>query len=385
MSLNLGFLLLPKSLQPFPPYSDDDIMDRLYHRWTVFLLSLLAVVVLFASYVGDPIHCWCPAEFTDSHCNYTETLCWIDNTYFVAENDYAPIDISARERSEIKYYQWVPIILIFMAFCFKLPNVIWKTLNGKGGINLDKMIRVCCDVPFGEEREKRVEIIGNFLSIWLTRSRKTLKGPVHSIIEKVSACCCFCVGSGHGTDLAGLYLSTKLCYLAVSIGMFVLLNKFLAMDYTLYGAELMSHLIQNREIRESPRFPRVTLCDFEIRQLQNIQRYTVQCVLSVNLYNEKIFAFLWFWFILVIILGIYGYCTWFRNIIVPSCRKEYVTKYLQCNDKDHKTNAKEIKFIRDYLATDGVFALRMLEYNTSEMVVMDVVKSLWGKFQGVID
>jgi len=29
-------------------------------------------------YVGAPIDCWCPAQFTQSHVDYTNTICWVN-------------------------------------------------------------------------------------------------------------------------------------------------------------------------------------------------------------------------------------------------------------------------------------------------------------------
>ena len=56
--------------------------------------------------------------------------------------------------------------------------------------------------------------------------------------------------------------------------------------YILFGFELAKDLFQGRDWTESGTFPRVTLCDFDLRRLGNMHRYTVQCMLSQFTYSE---------------------------------------------------------------------------------------------------
>jgi len=91
--------------------NDDDLSDRLNHRYTVILLVIFTVVVSATQYVGSPIHCWSPAYFTDSHVAFADSVCWVTNTYYLPEPDAVPGQPGAMKR-HIAYYQWVPLVLL---------------------------------------------------------------------------------------------------------------------------------------------------------------------------------------------------------------------------------------------------------------------------------
>ena len=52
----------------------DSFVDRLNCRYTVILLSLFAIMVTTKHYAGEPIECWCPSHFTDSHVDFTNAV-----------------------------------------------------------------------------------------------------------------------------------------------------------------------------------------------------------------------------------------------------------------------------------------------------------------------
>lgn len=69
-----------------------------------------------------------------------------------------------------------------------------------------------------------------------------------------------------------------------------LLNLFLGTDFIKFGYESIKLFRYGLNQPESKYFPRETFCDFEVREPlrggQPLQRITVQCVLTVNLFNQ---------------------------------------------------------------------------------------------------
>lgn len=84
-------------------------------------------IVFLGQYIGDPIDCWTPAEFSGQWTKYADQYCWVKNTYYVPMTKNIP-DHAERSNLEITYYQWTPIILAFQALLFVIPGLLWKVL-----------------------------------------------------------------------------------------------------------------------------------------------------------------------------------------------------------------------------------------------------------------
>ena len=203
---------------------------------------------------------------------------------------------------------------------------------------------------------------------------------------------CFrCCGRRHGNYLTAVYLTVKLLFLVNVVGQLFALNLFLGQDFHLFGIDVFRAIMAGSDWTTSARFPRVTLCDFRVRRLANVQRYTVQCVLPINLFNEKIFLFVWFWMAMVAALTLLSLCTWVARIAVHIDRHRYVRHHLrlmgQLQDPKTESTRRQVRgFVNDYLQPDGIFVLRLLGHNTNGLVVTELICSLWDNYRrkGVI-
>ncbi len=126
-------------------------------------------------------------------------------------------------------------------------------------------------------------------------------------------------------------------------------------------------------------FPRVTVCYFHVRTVGNVPRNTVQCLLPINMYTEKIYMFLWFWMVFVAISTALSLFMWLGRVIYTPDRITYIRNHLKMLRKlqTETDGERSVKFIKDYLKLDGIFLLRLIGHNTNAVSVSDIIGAMW--------
>ncbi|XP_052820124.1 innexin unc-9-like [Mya arenaria] len=359
--------------------ADDDWADRLNHIVTVVLLIAFSVFVVGGSYMDERIACWMPGEYTAHMAKYTVNYCWVQNTYFIPMEENVPKG-NNREH-ELTYYQYVPMILLFSALLFKLPSVVWRAFSGFSGVDIRKLVEMTAEAHYVDDakRDAKIEEIVCTIDRWLEGNRQYHWNCLVRMRQKLSRLC-FCLNRREGTYLTGLYLISKLMFCVNVICQFYILDAFLGGFYSYWGIEAIRTLAVEHQLKESRRFPRVSLCSFSVRGIQQ-KDHTVQCVLPLNLFNEKIFLFLWFWFVFVAISTGANLMSWIWHLIVRRNRVSFVKKYLKIKGRLQTTTDKSLctKF-GNYLRDDGIFLLQLLARNSNPLHVTDVINGLWDRF-----
>ena len=108
----------------------------------------------------------------------------------------------------------------------------------------------------------------------------------------------------------------------------------------------------------------------------------MQCVLSINLFNEKIYLFIWFWLIFVGIATLVNFFEWVVRTICFNDRLGYIKKHLKYMDRYNTAEDKKMckRFVNLYLRPDGVFMIRLLSKNTNSIIVSELVAQLWDNY-----
>ncbi|CAF4168835.1 unnamed protein product [Rotaria magnacalcarata] len=359
--------------------NDDDFVDRLSRYYSVLIFSVFIVIVSSVQFVGKPISCFAPASFSDAHRTYADFICWISDTYFISIDAEIPEpdDLEARQGSNaIRFYQYVPFILMLQACGFFLPGFFWRSGSSRLGIPLQKHLdqlnmsrRSIAEPPM-----YRRQLIRNVAS----RLDQYFRMRHRAIIPK----------------LTFLYLLTKLIYI---MNIFIQLTSLhYLMNFELKFNSLLHHfIVYSNTIRHvSLQFPTNVLCDFVVRFLgKNKHRHTVQCVLPINVFNEKIFIFAYLWLIFLLICALYNLLIqWLLFILLhrrvvdtrvrrvrPISSKYRTDDSYEENEAMHKFDHRPIakNFSKRYLCCDGIVIMRLFDMNIDLVTMNDLMDDLW--------
>jgi len=327
--------------------SIDNWTFKLFYKATTTLLLALSVVSTSKQFFGDPITC----DVRNGGVNQAvlDSYCWMYATFNIPpdfKGACAKRDFNGAKLYNT-YYQWVALYLVFQAVIFYIPRSIWLSLEGglmkflaKGARG--KIIESAC--------EKRENLL------------KTFQEHLHN---KYNA-------------YAAGFIAMEVTNVIVVLTMIFATNSFLNHQFLDYGPLVYRYYSVPEEERfgnvMNPMcnvFPRIAACDY-IRFGPGGGQETKNaiCILGLNMINDKIFLVLWYWYIVLTVLGCIR--LFYRGCQVSSSR----VRYVMMRAKMHRyfksdTNLKHVKNYIYHCSLGDWFVLYQMSRNMNRRFFAD--------------
>uniref|UniRef100_A0A224XSQ0 Innexin n=2 Tax=Panstrongylus TaxID=65342 RepID=A0A224XSQ0_9HEMI len=336
----------------------DNNVFRLHYKATVIILVAFSLLVTSRQYIGDPIDCL----VDEIPLNVMDTYCWIYSTFTIPNRlggtvgkDVVQPGVASHVEGEDevkyhKYYQWVCFVLFFQAILFYIPRYLWKTWEG-GRIKM-LVLDLNCPVISEDCKEDRKKLLVDYFTSNLhTQNFYAIRFFICEVLNFVNV-------------LAQIYF----------------MDFFLDGEFTTYGSDVVRFTEMEPEEREDPMarvFPKVTKCTFyKYGPSGTVQRFDGLCVLPLNIVNEKIYVFLWFWFILLTLLS--GLSLIYRIAVVvgPQIRLYLLRARSRLSPQDHIETITKKCQIGDW------FVLYQLGKNMDAIIFKELLADLAKKLEG---
>lgn len=332
----------------------DNIIFRLHYKVTFVLLMTFSLIVTSTQYVGDPIDCIMdeiPSQVMDTYCWTHGTYTLPDQTNGAIGDDFNQL---GNERGNTvkyhKYYQWICFVLFIQALLFYAPRYLWKSWEG----NRLKMI------------------IHNVNSPILTAKYKNERREIFIDYFKKNLC-------HHNLYACSFLICESLNLVNVCLQMFFI-NYFLNNEFSTYGIDVIKFLGLDTEMRSDPMsrvFPKVTKCIFnKYGPSGSIQNFDGLCILPLNSINEKIYVFLWFWFVFLSIVTVL-WILYHMHIILNPC----IRLYIPCFPIKYSTHPN----IWKKCSLGDFFILRQLSLNIETFVLSEILCELETELTNTIE
>ncbi|XP_035222703.1 innexin inx2-like [Stegodyphus dumicola] len=327
----------------------DNNIFRLHYKFTVLVLVAFSILVTCRQYFGDPIDC---IQNDDVPENVLETFCWIHTTFTLPDawNKKVGVEVPhpgidrftpGETRKYHSYYQWVCFVLFLQAIFFYIPRYLWKTWEG-GTI---KTLVMGLNSPILKPDEKEL-------------NKNLLLGYLKTHLRY------------HSTYVTCFTFCEILNFINV-IGQIYLIDTFLGGEFSRYGVEVLKFTDIDQEYRTDPMvkvFPRMTKCTFHrYGPSGDVQRYDALCILPLNILNEKIYIFLWFWFVILAVLSALILVYRLMVIFWPASR------FIMLRSRSRIADKKDLHIIMSRANLGDWFVLYLLCKNLDPMHFRDLV------------
>lgn len=275
-------------------------------------------------------------------------------------------------------------MLGLQAVLYYLPRLIWQMITyNRTGMDLEQLVKDANDANSEDEETKKkiIEHISRNIEMMLYGHRKiktSKTSPTNLILRHFP-------GKRRGNLLVSLYFVTKILYISIGFLQMHLMYNFLRLDrkegYRLFGQRILVDILLGKEWTETHVFPRVGMCRNALEQMGNINNAFAQCLLPINMLNEKIYIFLYFFLSAVLVITILSLPMWAYRILFRKSQRQLVKQCLKMNDifgENNRYRKPEIdRFVVEFLRQDGNFIIRMLSMNAGDLTTASVVGRLF--------
>jgi len=325
-----------------------DFADRLNSLYTVCVLAVSSGLLLTSHFWGSAITCWTPAEFNGIWSDFVNKYCYVHGTYFYSIDEELDFDVEKRQKIFIRYYQWVPYILALQAFLFYIPRLLMRMMCTWSGYDLSATIQYIDDIWHQIKSANFSSRVESFEKI----------GAVY-IIDGLK------LFSRKNRGSIGMYYVVYTVMQACNAWLqFFFLNALISSSNEgQSGYQVITDLISGADWQETGHFPRITHCDFQRRKPSSIQMDTVLCVLTLNIYYEKVLIFLYFWLFFVAMVSTIHCFYW---TILCFCTQSYIKRQMKSFLTVHSKSSFVQKFFK-ILGHDGIFVLHQISLNIGDL------------------
>lgn len=339
-----------KSVMKLDQVCIDNNVFRLHYKVTVIFLAAFSLLVTSRQYFGDPIDC---IQRDDIPQNVIDTYCWIHATFTLPEAFDKKVGIEVphpgvdkyrpgEQRTYHKYYQWVCFVLFLQACLFYVPRYMWKLWEA------GRLRSLVSDLnnPV-EKNDSQVTLLVDYLRVHFRM---------------------------HNSYFFYFVFCEVLNFFNVILQVY-LMDVFLGGSFRTYGLDVLRFTEMDQNKRTDPMvkvFPRMTKCTFHrFGSSGDVQRHDALCILPLNIINEKIYVFLWFWMFLLGVVSFFILVYRAFTIFFPNFR------FVLLRTRSRVARGYKLRAILDHTQVGDWFLLYLISKNVDSLKFRVVIDRLY--------
>jgi len=263
---------------------------------------------------------------------------------------WVPTPLSMMSKSTIITTNGCPLFCFSKLGVFYLAHVLWRVFDGQ-------RIKTICQLEVAPTFKMTMKQRG-----FVPEDDKDKKQHQQSINK---AAVYFVGHISYNRAHSIVFILCEILNFVMVLFNFWFTNCFLSNTFHNYGPRVLGFLNGDPDSEFNPMnqvFPKVAKCDFhKYGPSGNIVRYDIMCVLALNIINEKIYFFLWFWFVFLSVIG--GLQLIYRAMLLfmPRLRRALLRRHVSPNFR------RSIDMILDSTDYSEWFLLKILAMNIDRM------------------